>query len=151
MRHALPLTLAALMMVSVGWSQTTNPAEQELLKLENDWKQAVVELDVAFLQRLYAADYLGTDAEGAVRSKKEDIGIDLFGTFRLESFKLEDMKARVYGDVAVVTGLNTIRGRNSGMKLTRQYRFTDVFVKREGRWQLVSNHATTVNRLVLSN
>jgi len=151
MRHALGLALAVLMMGSVGWARTTNPAERELLQLENDWKQAIVTLDAAFLEGLYAADYLGTDADGVLWGKKEEIETALFGTFSLKSFKLEDMKARVYGDVAVVTGLNTIRGMNSGMKLTRQDRFTDVFVKREGRWQLVSNHTTTVDPLSLSN
>jgi ketosteroid isomerase-like protein len=114
--------------------------------LENTWKDAVVKRDAAALQRLYADEYLSTDQEGLLWTKAQDIAIDTdkAAPSRVTSYKLDDLKVRVYGDVAVVTGRNTSKGTLFGKAASTKSRFTDVFVKRDGRWQCVANHATSV-------
>jgi ketosteroid isomerase-like protein len=56
------------------------------------------------------------------------------------------MKVRVYGDVAVVTGRNTIKGVWEDIKrdISGPYRFTDVFVRRNGSWQCVTSQSSRV-------
>ena len=127
------------------WGQTVG-TEQELIALENSWKEAVVKRDAATLQRLYADDYISTDQEGLVWDKTQDIAIDTdnAGPSRVTSFKLDDLKARVYGDVAVVTGRNTSKGTFFSRQVSTKSRFTDVFVKRNGRWQCVANQTTAI-------
>ena len=56
------------------------------------------------------------------------------------------MKVHVYGDTAVVTGLNTIKSTLNGKDTSGAYRFTDVFVKRDSRWQVVATQASSVQK-----
>lgn len=62
------------------------------------------------------------------------------------AFKFSDMKVHVYGDVAVVTGQNTIKGtwEDIPRNISGPYRFTDVFVKRAGRWQCVASQSSRI-------
>lgn len=144
MRYICGLVLIALLVAPNGSAQTPGSAEQELIKLENTWQQAVVKRDAPALRRLYADEYMSTDQEGAVWNKAQDIDIDTTGASRLASFKLDDLKVRLYGDFAVVTGRNTSTGTLNGGAARGQSRFTDVFVKRDGRWQCVTSQATSI-------
>jgi ketosteroid isomerase-like protein len=57
------------------------------------------------------------------------------------SYKLEDMRVRICGNAAVVTGRNVLQASLKGKDTSGPYRFTDVFVKRDGRWQCVATQA----------
>ena len=54
----------------------------------------------------------------------------------------EDFRVRVYGDSAVVTGVARAKGKFMGQEFSTQERATDVFVKRDERWQCVLTHLT---------
>jgi len=143
------LSVFALMMalaVPRSWAQAPSGAEQELIALENDWSQASVKRDGTALQRFYADEYLFTDQDGVVSNKTKEISNITGGMFQLISYKFEDMRVHVYGDVAVVTGRNTIKGTWEDIKrdISGPYRFTDVFVKRNGRWQCVASQASRI-------
>jgi ketosteroid isomerase-like protein len=62
----------------------------------------------------------------------------------MESSKSEDMKVQVYRDTAVVTYRSTDKGNYKGNDISGRYRWTDVFVKRNGRWQVVSTQGTRI-------
>jgi ketosteroid isomerase-like protein len=143
-KFMLGLMSIALLVVPASRAQTSKAAEQELVKVEDDWKKAVIDRDTAALQRLHADEYIATDQEGAVWNKAEDIDIDSKGASRVTSYKLEDVKVRLYGDVAVVTGRNASKGTLLGNPVSGKVRFTDVFVKRDDRWQCVASQATRI-------
>src|SRR5262249_14542826 len=121
-------------------------AEQELLKVENDWSQAVMQRDASTLPRFYADEYVFTDANGVVSNKASETKNITSGAFRLTSYKFDDVKVHVYGSTAVVTGRNTINARweDLGRDVKGPYRFTDVFVKRVGRWQCVASQSSRI-------
>jgi len=128
-------------------ARTLNAAEQEVLKVENDWNQALVNRDTASLQRFYADEYLYTDPDGLVWDKAKDLANLASGSAaRLSAYKLDDTSVRMYGDVAVVTGRNTIKGvfERVYSDVSGAYRFTDVFVKRNGRWQCIASQASRI-------
>jgi ketosteroid isomerase-like protein len=128
-------------------AQTLNAAEQEVLKVENDWNQALVKRDTASLQQFYADEYLYTDPDGLVWDKAKDLANLTSGSAaRLSAYKLDDTRVRMYGDVAVVTGRNTIKGvfERVYSDVSGAYRFTDVFVKRNGRWQCIASQASRI-------
>ena len=56
----------------------------------------------------------------------------------------DDMKVRVYGNAAVVTGRYTVKEQFKGTDLSGPYRFTDTFIKRAGRWQCVATHSSKI-------
>jgi ketosteroid isomerase-like protein len=135
---------------SMSARRSTGPEQdavkQELIKVENDWKQAVVKRDATTLRRLYADDYMSTDSEGMVWNKAEDVEIDTTGVSQITAYNLDDLKVRLYGDVAVVTGRGTSKGTLHGRAASAQTRFTDVFVKRDARWQCVATQTTPITK-----
>jgi len=144
-RHVLACALL-VMAIPVARAQGQTAAERELVKLENDWSTAWQKKDGAFLQRLYADEYLFTDSDGITWNKADDIKNVLSPLSRPESFELADVKVHIYGQTAVVTGRNAIAGFFDNEDISGIYRFTDVFVRRSGRWQLVATQSTLVNK-----
>ena len=120
----------------------------EVMKVDERRYEAVVEKDAAVLQRMHADEYLRTDRDGATWTKAQDIANIRSGALSLASFKLEDMKAQVDGlnepITVVVTGRNTITGTFKGKDISGAYRFTDVLVFRDQRWQCVTTQVTLV-------
>lgn len=141
-------SLAVMLALAVpqGQAQTRSPAAQELIKLENAWSQAAVNRDGAALRHFYAQEYIFTDADGAVTTRDEELKNITGGVFKLTDFKFENMEVRVYDNVAVVTGRNTIHGvwEDITRDVSGPYRFTDVFVKRGGRWLCVASQSSRV-------
>jgi ketosteroid isomerase-like protein len=127
-------------------AQGSKSVEQTLVALENDWSDASMKRDGAALQRFYADEYIFTDSDGSVSGKAKEIADITGGVFRLTSYKFEQLAVHVYGDVAVVTGQNTIKGVWEDIRrdVSGPYRFTDVFVRRSGRWECVASQASRI-------
>jgi len=132
------LLLAATAML-FGQEKT---AEQTLLQLENDWSQADLHKDAAALNRILAEDWIGIDFEGTVLNKTQALRGIASDAAALESTTLRNMKVRIYGDTAVITGTDTEQGEYHGKDSSGSYVWTDVFVRRNGRWQAVSSQST---------
>ena len=119
--------------------------EQTLLKLEQDWGEATMKGDVAFVDRSEAEEYVYTDPNGQLSNKKDSLDAAKAGATKISSFKIRDVKVHVYGDSAVLTGQTQLKGKDdSGNDISGDYRWTDVFIRREGRWQAVASQATTI-------
>jgi uncharacterized protein (TIGR02246 family) len=122
--------------------------EQQIRKIEQDWVNAMVKRDGAFLQKLEADDYTLTGPDGKVLTKQEDIKNTTEGDTIFDEIKIENLKVRFYGDTAVVNGINTIKAhsKSSDMEedLSGPYSWTDVFVKQNGQWKVVATHITAV-------
>ena len=62
-----------------------------------------------------------------------------------ESLELSDLGVRVEGDVAVVSGVNTVKGKDAqGKPMDRKTRFTDTFIRRDGQWQVWATQGTII-------
>ena len=113
-------------------------AEEAVLKVTREWLDAEERHDKATLQRIIADDFQGT-APGGNTIFKEDVipqaGAEAGGL----SISTSDMKARIFGDTAVVTSRGV---QKSGEK--RELRFTVVFTKRENQWQMVAGHLSAI-------
>jgi ketosteroid isomerase-like protein len=146
MKLIFGLVLMTMLIAPQSSAQTRGGEEQQLVKLENEWSAAVVKGDGPSLQGFYADEYLATDSDGMVRNKAQDIANFTSGASKLASYKLDDLKVHIYGDVAVVTGSNTVTGSVgvTSEDVTGNYRFTDVFVRRGGRWQCVASQASRI-------
>jgi ketosteroid isomerase-like protein len=119
-----------------------NSVEQTLIEMEQEWSQADIRKDAAALNRILAEDWIGIDFEGTVLTKAQALRGISSGSAALESTVLRDMKVRVYGNTAIVTGTDTEKGEYHGRDSSGKYLWTDVFVRRNGRWQAVSSQST---------
>ncbi len=116
--------------------------EQELTQLEREWSNAMVKGDASAIERIEAGDFMFTAPDGTTNDKSQDVNDLKSGTFKAQSFDLSDLRVRTYGDTAVVTGTNDLKATYKGKDISGKYRFTDVFVKRNGRWQAVASQAS---------
>lgn len=124
--------------------QKTETAEQELLKLEQQCADAWVKSDLAFFDRILADEYTWTSPWGWVSTKADDIALIKSGTDIVSSWVLADMKVRLYGDTAVVTGRDAVKEKYKGMDTSSQNRWTHVWVKRAGRWRCVAAQSSEI-------
>ncbi len=123
-------------------SDRTNKAEQEVRQVENERVQALYRGDAKEIDRLYADDYIMTLGSGTVIGKPDELAIYTTGSRKTQSWEPEDVKIRVYGDGAVVTGRASVKDILRGQSRDFQFRFTNVWVKQHGRWQIVTRHGT---------
>lgn len=144
LRHYILPSLFITLALSSHAQPKLSSAAQALVKIEKDWSDADVKKDVAALNRILAEDWVGIDFQGTVMNKAavlRDVGAksDITAT---ESTTLGEMKIRVYGNTAVVSGTEVERSQYRGEDSSGEYIWTDVFVRRNGRWQAVSSQST---------
>jgi ketosteroid isomerase-like protein len=144
MKKLLFVAILAVVCLLPVWTQTA--AEKELIKVENDWNTAYMKHDAKAFESLYATEYHSTDATGKTYNKIEGIKADASPSTVITSAVLSDLKVHIYGQTGVVTGINTIKATADGKDAGGEYRFTDVFVKRDGRWQCVATQVTRIEK-----
>jgi len=151
MRHAFTLLLAVLATGSLICGQTKSNGNardakmsEELRKLVQAWDRADVAGDTATLDRLLADEFsfVGGQSKAqylaSLKSKPADLTI--------ESAVSTDVQVQIYGTTAIVTGLDTISGKNKDESYTNRWLYMDVWVKRSGRWQCVKTYSTLANK-----
>ena len=147
MKRIITLVFLLAAAAAPAFSQTAaGKSEQAVRQLERERVEAMLRGDAAFIERNYADDYLTTSAEGLVRGRSEVAADYRSGALRYESMTHDDVRVRLYGSTAVVTGFDTVRGRDRGQDVSGRRRFTRVWVKQGGRWRLVSNHVTRLTQ-----
>lgn len=104
--------------------------------------QALMQADTAALSRLVADEFVEISRLGTLRTKADNLRDIGSGDLRLLSVKYLDLAVRVYGDVAVLTGIADNTGTFRGMSFSGKIRYMRVFVRRDGRWQAVAMQQT---------
>jgi len=117
-------------------------AERELKQLESQIADAVVKRDLAFVERVWGEDFFYTGVRGELKTKADILAELKTGDLQFDVMKFDDIRVRVYGDTAVTTGRATTKGRSKQGEITGEARYTRVYVKRKGAWQLVTFQGT---------
>ena len=151
------LIVVALLIVSCAFTpaQTTpeklhenGDTEQVILRLESEGREATLKNDIEANDRLLADNWLNINPDGSITTKAKLMELLKEGSFRIMSIENDEVVVRVYGeggDAAVVTGRSTTkRAGPGGEVVARQVRFTRVYAKSKGRWQVVSAHNTLI-------
>ena len=123
---------------------TGDNVEQTLTKMEQDWVDAILKRDTATVDRILADDFVSTLPNGRTETKAQDIENLKSGAFTSESMTINDVKVRVFGDAAVVTLGQSEKSQQRGKDMSGRTLWTDIFVKRNGKWQIVAEHGSCV-------
>jgi len=124
-------------------STASGEDEQALYQIERDWANAMVKSDAAAMERFIAKEWT-LNADGQVVSRAQAFAEVKAGAYKLESMELSELSPHVFSDVALVTGTMTMKGKYKGSDIPGPIRGTDFFVKRDGRWQVVSTQNITI-------
>src|SRR5438046_3544907 len=146
MKNIFIITILIIAASSLASGQTAGrqkfrnaKVEQELKKVEEEWANAYVRHDAEPLKRILADEFITVGSNGQSHGKAQDIEELKSDSATYEYSTPYDMDIRVYGDIAVVVGRTKERGRyDSGRQFTNEYRWTDIFVKRQGRWRCIA-------------
>jgi ketosteroid isomerase-like protein len=116
-----------------------DPDARTLLQLEDSWAVALVRRDGAMFRRLLADGFVYTEND-RTSTRDEVVHEAEAGSDKVEAAHNEDMRVYRFGTTAAVTGWLVVRGRGADGPFDRRYRFTDTWVRRGGRWQIVAAH-----------
>ncbi|HEX8139286.1 MAG TPA: nuclear transport factor 2 family protein [Pyrinomonadaceae bacterium] len=147
MKRLIFFAVLALMLSSLALAQMKGKGggvEQSLMQTEQELADAILKGDVSPFERTLADTFSFTAPDGGMQNKTQFLADLKSGALKMESTKNDEMKVQVYGDAAVVTYRSTDKGKYKEFDISGQYRWTDVFVKRGGRWQLVSTQGTRI-------
>lgn len=137
--------LAAVPSASLAVDPKRTADEKALVQLETEWSAAILAADLATLERILADDFVQVGAFGSF-DKKQAIADLRSGKYKVTSMSPpRDMKVRFFGDVAVVTGAGEEKSTFQGKDTSGTWVWTDVWVKRKGKWQAVASQATPVS------
>ena len=119
-------------------AQMAGGAEKEIRDLEAQRFQAMEKADVETLDRIMSDDLIYTHASGLRQTKFDVIGTLGSSEMKYESITPYDVQVRMHNDTAIVAGRATINIKARGEKESFEICYLDVYVKQEGRWQMVA-------------
>ena len=125
-----------------------NEVEKEILRLEEELTRTEMRVDVEALDRIYADDIMVTAPIGLCVDKPAVMTEvrQAAQKAKIERYDKDDLKVRAYGDMAVTSYRITAKATVEGMVIDRQFCITNVWLKREGRWQIVARHAANLEQ-----
>lgn len=144
MRKQLALLFAFLCLASLGSFAAGPRAERDLkqqaslIDAERAWTDTYKTHDLKVIQQLSADDFVFTDEQGSFMDKQAYI--KSLDEVKVQGYTMTDLHAFVYGNTGVVTGIWTGEYTVGGKDSTGSSRFTDTFVRHDGRWFIVASH-----------
>ena len=156
MKRILAVTVLVVVTTSLALGQMADKqektkggkagVEQALMQMERDWTEAALKKDVATLDKILADESVGQGITGSA-TKAQALADLKSGDNKQDSVTLGEMKVRVFGNTAVVTGSDDEKTSYKGKDTSGHYTWTDVFVERQGRWQAVASQGTLMTQL----
>jgi len=133
------LALPAAVLAQGNDAAKPNPdVEKAIIKIEQDMSAALTKSDADAAGKMIADSFYAVNPDGTTQNKAQFIADVKSGKLKLESNQLDDMKVHAAdADMAIVTYRSTDKGTYDGRDLTGQYRWLDVFAKRNGTWQFI--------------
>ena len=143
MKRFLVVMVLVVVMPLLAFGQAANKkssskAEEEIMKIEDQWVQSRATKDPTMAKDLLSDDYLGANLTGQTMNKQQTIDGITAGTLFAGKAEMTDRKVRIYRDTAVSTGVVT------GVVGVDKSRYIRVYVKRNNKWRMVASQGTRV-------
>src|SRR6195256_5205914 len=132
--------------VTMQAQQTKTDSDAAVLEtlqaMEHSWLNAEKNHDTAAFEKIVADDWIAIGLDGKSQTKAPRAAE--IKAAHITSATMGDMKVRVFGDTAVVTGTDDESTMEDGKKASDHYAWTDVFVKRNGKWLAVASQTAQI-------
>lgn len=143
MLSAATLFVAA-MFVARAQDSGNAEAERYIKESERQWAESVASGDSSVIERILADDFVGVDSDGGFYGKAKMVKNTASAPKYFLSNHLNEVKVRFYGDAAVAQGSESWV-RRSGTPMHGRFVWTDTWIKRNGKWQIVAAEDLTVS------
>lgn len=122
---------------------TVDAATAALLQAEAAACKAFEEGDAAALRKALTADFTLVDSHGNVSTLEQNLAEVAAREPDYDEFRNDGQSVRLYGDdTALIVGITHVRGKAGGEPFAADFRYTDTWVRRDGRWLLAASHAS---------
>lgn len=143
------IVLAILLSVigpAAGQDEGDRHAEEEMRRLNTQEVDALLRNDVTTLKRLWSDDFVVTNPFNKFIKKQQVVGMTESGNLGFASYDRELEYIRIYRDIAVVAGSETVvwAGKMPNAGQTSHLRFTAVWMKQSAGWQEIARHANII-------
>ncbi|HWN42197.1 MAG TPA: nuclear transport factor 2 family protein [Thermoanaerobaculia bacterium] len=118
--------------------------DEELIDVSDAWDRAMVTNDPEAIGLYMADDWIIVGTDGSVGDKAAFLELVRSGKLTHDVMESHDLKVRVYGDTAVVTGRGVSGGQYQGQSFYLVERTSCVFVRQQGRWRCVLTHLSQI-------
>jgi ketosteroid isomerase-like protein len=147
MRSPLAYAVVCVLLIGLlpGVAQEKSDAET-IRSMELKWTQSYKERKVDILSALLAEDFIITVEDGSTYGKTGYISHSAEPSVHVEVADMADIKVRMHGNTAIVTGAYHEKGESRGKPYDYHDRFTDVWMKSAGKWQVVASHYSVAVR-----
>jgi ketosteroid isomerase-like protein len=143
MNRVMAIPLMVVFGAAMALAQKLTVAD-EIKKIENDWVNAQKAKNADKLGEILADEWVGLEWDGKTTDKAMALGHLKMAGYSLDSIEMGPMTVRIFGNTAVVTGSDTEKGMEDGKDASGKFVWTDVFVKRNGKWRAVASQSTKV-------
>jgi ketosteroid isomerase-like protein len=127
-----------------GQNRPVRSDQQVLIQLERDWDAAFLRNDVRFIENVLADEFVAVYDDGSRGDRAKELAQAAEFNKQIDSSTLDQFTVKIYGDTAVVWFSRHLVGPSQGRRLMLAFRFLDVFVWRDGRWQCVASQSTRI-------
>jgi len=145
----IPAVCFALLLLPLGAlaqdTPNTSAEKSMILALESAWNQAEIHHDANAAAAIMADTFVSVDHHGTLLNKSQYLADLKDLSFRPEEISNSETSVYLYGDVAIVTSAYRTKGTDDGKPFAHHGRFTDTWIKRNGKWQCVADHETLIN------
>jgi hypothetical protein len=143
--RVVSLVAALLLTGAAAHAQDVKSDQQVLIELERAWDAAFHRQDAKFIETLLADEFIATYGDGSRGDKAKELSLATENKQQVDSRRLDEFIVKTFGNTAVVWFTQILVGPVNGKPTEIRYRYVDVWVMRDGRWQAVASQSTRLN------
>ena len=143
---AFLILIVAPTLTAAETSAGDDARKAEVARLIDQWAEARVKGDTVFLEQFYDADLRLNQMNGGVVARNDDIALFAARLIRPEYIRDTDVHIGVFGDTAVVSCIESLKGTYRGIPGEMSLRMLNILVHHDGRWQLVASQSTPISQ-----
>jgi len=125
-------------------AQASKDDAGRIIALEHTWNRAIEAKDTKALDQLLAPTFVAVDTDGSLTRKGEFLASIKDLSYQPAEAVYEDIRAEIYGDTAVTTGVFRIRETRKGKRITERQRFVDTWIRKGSTWQCVASQVVLI-------
>ena len=138
-------TVALAFAVSAMAATPADTATAAMLRHQADaWDEAIILKDRKAIESNMAVTFMQIGSDGAKADKAEFVAALMDQRLTIAPYKVQDFQVRIYGNTALLTGTTDMHGSWNGKPFTSNYRYTDVYIRQNGKWRVVNVQTTSI-------